>query len=85
MNEPKRELLNLIRSKLSDGMTPYEVVDAIARIFYEVGDDWEEIEVTTLGSPDRELLDQRWLIARIPREAVQRTVRRPDRTVGISG
>ena len=84
MNEPKRELLKLIRSKLTDGMTADDVIQALRPMLFEVSDDWDEIDVTTLDQAVSEVLDQRWLVVRIPREAVRRSGRpMPNRAAGI--
>lgn len=79
MNDPKRELQDLIRHKVS-GFGPDladAVADAVIELFYQVEDHWDEINTSTYGNP-WVYLDQRSLIAQVPREAVSRS-RQPDR------
>lgn len=59
----------------------YAIADAVVALFHEVADEWESIDVSTMADgPGGKLLDQRWLVARIPREARHRDMT-ADRTV----
>ena len=81
MTTPAEELRDLIRSKLTDDMTADQAADTIAALFYRVEDDWESIDISTVADgPGGALLDQRWLVVRIPREARHRD-RKADRAV----
>lgn len=84
MTKPaKQELRDLIRAKLTDHMMTLEqATDAVMTLFYDAADEWESIEVTTMGElPARRYLDQRWLVARVPRESVDRVQQAPNREV----
>ena len=77
----EQELRDLIRSKLTDGMTPDQAADAVFELFHEVTDDWDAIDITGVPDlPGSRTLDQRWLATRVPRESRERYLA-PDRSV----
>jgi hypothetical protein len=81
MGAEREELRQLIRSKLTAGMTPDQATEAIVKLFYTVADDWDSVDISTVADgPGRRQLDQRWLVGRIPRNSVER-VRVADRNV----
>ena len=72
---PRAELIELVNQALQAD-SPAE---AIVALFWDVRDEWEEIDITTLGQyPGSDIMWNRYLVARIPRQGVHR---RPDRTV----
>jgi hypothetical protein len=83
VSTPQAEFRALIRSKILAGMTADEAADAVATLAYRIEDEWQEIDVSTYADgPKRQLLDQRWLVVRIPREGRHRAIdRTADRTV----
>ncbi len=81
MAAARDELRALVKSRLRPGMTPDEAAEAVARMFYSVEDDRDRFDVSVMQhGPDTELLDQRWLVCRLPRES-NRVNRIPNRRV----
>jgi hypothetical protein len=66
---------------LAGDLTRLEIADAVMKLIYQVDDDWDRIDTTTLGQTGESFIDQRWLVARVPVQAVHWT-RPVDRTVG---
>jgi hypothetical protein len=89
VTEPKRELRERILAKLIPVLRQGPAMadayaDAVMSLFYEVADDWDRIDITTLGESGRTFLDQRWLACRVPVQTVE--YRRPvDRRVTPEG
>ncbi|MEU8371202.1 hypothetical protein [Micromonospora tulbaghiae] len=81
MTPERQELRDLMRSRLTDGMTPDQAADALLDLFYFVEDDWTEIDVSTLGEErGSQVIAERALVARVRRESRTRSIT-PDRTV----
>lgn len=79
--DARTELRALLYSKISAGTRTDESVDAVMRLFYEVREEWDSIDISTMAEgAGTSLLDQRWIVVRIPRESVRR-FRRPQRSV----
>lgn len=84
MTEPKRELRDLIRSRITAGMSADEVADRIAEMFFGVEDEWREYDVTGMGQqPGSEIHNERWLVARVHRETSRTTKPQINRLAGI--
>lgn len=82
MHPAKQELRDLILSKLSAGQTPEQAADAVLELFYEVADDRQQFDISTYADrPGSRVLNQRTLVARIPRESVEQVEPAPDRSV----
>ena len=79
----RNELRERIRVKLVNA-EPGNLVEAIMSLFYEVYDDWDHIEVTTLGESGESFIENRFLVARVPVQGVAWS-RPVDRTVGEGG
>ncbi|MGW9196068.1 hypothetical protein [Micromonospora chersina] len=91
MTPAKQELRDLIEAKMRARLNEMSIeffgeddlADSVMELFYEVADDWDSIDVSTMADgPGGKLLDQRWLVARVPREARHRDMV-PDRTVTL--
>lgn len=80
----KQELRDLIRSKLTDHMMTIEqATDAVMSLFWDAADDWQNIDITRFGDQGTRVMEQRWPVARIPRESKQRlTV--PERSASLA-
>ncbi|HEY9413319.1 MAG TPA: hypothetical protein VIQ30_01045 [Pseudonocardia sp.] len=87
MTTPARqELHNLIKDRIVRAQQrdndPERLAAAVMALVHEVTDDWEHIDISTLGEePGSHFLDQRWLMVRVPRESQHRRLPTPDRTV----
>lgn len=72
---PRDEFQALIAQALKSGDPPA----AIAKLAYDVRDEWQEVDVSTFGQgPRSEFVINRWLVVRIPRQGISK---RADRTV----
>ena len=90
MTPARKELRDLIAAKidekmrserLDDNFDGQDYAEAVLALFHDVADDWDSIDVSTLGDvPGSQTLEQRWLVARIPRESRERNLT-PDRNV----
>lgn len=88
----RRELRDRIKAKLAGANRALNTriidldVDALAgavmELFYEVGDEWMRVDVTTLAEAGvvESWIDNRFLVARVPAQGVHME-RRTDRTV----
>jgi hypothetical protein len=84
MTVEKRELRDLIRSRIEDGATPDQIADRLAEMFFHVEDEWREYDVTGLGQlPGSQIHNERWLVARVHRETRRTSAPLPDRTAGM--
>lgn len=84
MFEQKRELRDLIRSRIEPGMSPDEVADRLAEMFLRVEDEWREYDITAMSQPPgSQIHNERWLVCRVHRETARTSRPRPDRLAGI--
>lgn len=47
-----------------------DYADAVMKLFYSVEDEWHRIEVTALGQAGESFIDNRFIVARVPVQAV---------------
>jgi len=73
------DVLTTIGSELVTA-TPDLIAERVMTLFYSVEDDWDRIEVTTLGESGESFIDNRFLVARVPVQGVAWS-RPVDRTV----
>jgi hypothetical protein len=67
---------------LAGDLTRREIAEAVAKLFYTVEDEWQRMDITTLGEAGRKesWIDNRFLVARMPVQGVAGE-RKIDRTV----
>jgi hypothetical protein len=88
MSDPRdaaEELRAVIASKLLPGQTVEQATEALMKLFADVEDGWETVDIATWSEPEA-IIQQRLLVCRVFREG-HRTVRRPqpNRSVVPSG
>lgn len=80
----RNELRARVLAKLSRVLTDDAAAlcaDALMELFYEIDEEWQRIEVTTVGESGESFLDQRWITTRIPVGDAVPYTRTPNRSV----
>ena len=68
---PRDELRRRIEAVIVDhGVTPSgNLADAIVGLFLSVGEDYQDLDVTAFADERQQIWRQRWIVARLGREA----------------
>jgi hypothetical protein len=80
-DELKRRIVARLAPILDSPMVADDCAAAVMELFYDVRDDWDRIDVTTLGQSGESFIENRFLVARVPVQGVAWS-RPVDRTVG---